>query len=223
MATWRGLNWQRSMYGPSATPEPQPPTAKASVDLPPPPPAIEQPAAQGSWERELSAPPVGPNPFARWQSGDISPWDPASFPDDSLAPPKVTPEQRATYAYNAGFRGRDLVTAVAISMAENQPGDPWAMGPYSENDNTGENEGKWHRALGLWQIRPLTDPDDPRWAASDGWRRFNELMDPQTNANAAMLEFKQKGFGGWEVYNRGLHEQFLSDALQAVAKAGFSQ
>lgn len=215
MATWRGLNWQRSMYGPAGTPEYKPPTVRAQMDLPPPSPAAVQEADQSSWERQMAAPKIGPNPFARWKESMVSSWDPASFPDEPFVE-NVTPVDRADLAYNAGFRGPDLVTMVAISMAENEPGDPWAMGSYSPNDNTGENEGKWQRALGLWQIRPLTNPNDPRWARTDSWRDFTKLLDPQYNAEAAMKEFEQKGFSAWDVYNSKRYERFLPEARAAV-------
>ena len=221
MATWRGLNWQRSMYGPAGTPEYQPPTVRTQMDLPPPPPAVVAPAEQSSWEREFQAPAVGPNPYARFSSSDTSSWDPESFPTGQFVE-NATIEDRAALAYSAGFRGDDLVTMVAISMGEETPGDPWSQGRYSATDNTGENEGKWQRALGLWQIRPLTDPDDPRWAASDGWRDPAKLLDPEYQAYAAKKEFEQKGFEGWDAYNNGSYEQYLDEARSAVERLGLN-
>ena len=192
------------------------------IDMPPSPPAdiqqVESPASLDSWLR--SRQPATRDSFADWQPGMTSPWDPSGFPGKEVAPPPVSIQDRAELAYNAGFRGEQLVTMVAISMAENQPGDPWAMGPYDKTYNTGKSEGKWQRALGLWQIRPLTNPDDPSWVKSDGWRRFADLLDPQTNADAAMLAFDQKGFDAWTTYTGKLHEPYLPQARAAVREMG---
>lgn len=192
------------------------------IDMPPPPAAIQQIDA-GSWERELvlptATPDVKPDAFARWQPGMTSSWDPESFPEEAPEGSFVDPVDdldRAAYLYNAGFTGEELVTMLAISFGENQTGDPWAMGPYSAVDNTGENEGKWQRALGLQQIRPLTDPNNPEWVENDGWRNFAKLLDPEYNAEAAMEEYKQKGFDGWVVYTEDLHVPFLERARETV-------
>jgi hypothetical protein len=172
------------------------------IDMPPPlPPAAVQQAVQAA------------DPFADWQPGMTSPWDPEGFPQESFVD-NISDVDRAAYLFNAGFTGDDLITMVAISMGENQAGDPWARGPYSKSDNTGENEGKWHRALGLQQIRPLTSPQDH---AGDEWRDYAQLLDPQYNADAAWTEFKQKkGFRGWEVYNKDIYLRFMDRAREAV-------
>jgi hypothetical protein len=106
-------------------------------------------------------------------------------------------------------------------MAENETGDPWAMGPYDSTDNVGDSDGKWHRALGLWQIRPLTDPNDPEWSG-DSWRKFEVLLDPQENANAAKIAFDKSGFEAWVTYRRKLHERFLPEARAVVRQLGLS-
>ena len=171
------------------------------IDMPPPPPAAIQQADTGA------------DPLLDWQPGMTSPWDPEGFPNESFVD-NISDVDRAAYLYNAGFTGENLVTMVAISMGENQTGDPWAEGPYSSYDNTGENEGKWQRALGLQQIRPLTNPEN--WQG-DEWRDYAKLLDPQYNADAAMTEFKQKkGFGGWKVFTDNIHLRFMDRARQAV-------
>ena len=169
----------------------------------------------------MEAPAVGPNPYARWQPGMVSSWDPASFPTEPFVE-NVPIQDRAALAYNAGFRGDDLVTIVAISMGEETPGNPWSQGQFSPNDNTGENEGKWQRALGLWQTRPLTNPNDPRWARTDSWRDPAKLLNPEYQAYAAMMEFNQKGFRGWDAYNNGAYKKYLTDARSAVEGLGLS-
>lgn len=209
------------------------PDIRDSVDDMPPPPAIVQqaPSALSGWERELygnqqPAPArpknTGRDPNLDWKPGMKSSFDPESFPTEQFMP-NVTLEERAALTYNAGFRGNDLVTMIAISMAEETPGDPWSMGPYSAADNTGENEGKWQRAFGLYQTRPLTNPNDPKWADSDSWRDMTRLLDPAYQAEAAMKEFRQKkGFDGWEAFTNGAYKQYLDDARSVVRRLGLS-
>src|ERR1700740_3603313 len=72
----------------------------------------------------------------------------------------------ATVAENAGFSGNDLVTAVAIALAESG-GNPNALG------DIGIGQG----SFGLWQINSKYHPE----FGPD----FTTLYDPQTNANAA--------------------------------------
>src|SRR6266852_1569902 len=73
----------------------------------------------------------------------------------------------AQYARNAGFSGPDLVTAVAIALAESG-GDPEAFGDRELAPDKGPS-------VGLWQIDVDTHPE---------YENVN-LTDPQVNANAA--------------------------------------
>lgn len=100
--------------------------------------------------------------------------------------------QVAQYAYNAGFRGNDLVTAVAITVPES--GDnPNAL-------NAPE------RGIGLWQITPGTSAD----------------YDPQTNANDAYKKYVAAGysFSPWTTYTGGEYRQYLGAAANAIASLG---
>jgi Lysozyme like domain len=111
---------------------------------------------------------------------------------------KLSASDIATYAANAGFTGDDLVTAVAIALAESG-GDPQALG-----DTTITPGG----SLGLWQINLRWHPE---FQANP-----NALYDPQTNANAAYSVFKQQGFSAWSTFNGGQYSAHLADASAAV-------
>ena len=108
----------------------------------------------------------------------------------------------ATVAQNAGFSGQDLVTAVAVAMAESS-GNPDALG------DIGIGQG----SFGLWQISskyyPEFGPD------------FTTLYDPQTNANAAFQVYQAAGnsFSPWSTFKSGSYQSFLSSVATDVAIA----
>jgi hypothetical protein len=104
----------------------------------------------------------------------------------------------ATYASSAGFSGNDLVTAVAVALAESG-GDPSIPG-----DNG--------TSMGLWQIHFTVHPQ------FNGW----DLTDPQTNANAAYSLYNARGgtFTDWTTYNTGKYTTFLGEASNGVAAIG---
>lgn len=101
----------------------------------------------------------------------------------------LTPQQIAQLAYNAGFRGNDLNTAVAIAMAESG-GNPAAYNPEAA---AGTPNG--HGSRGLWQIYGFVHPK------YDGQHAF----DPKVNAQAAYEIYRQSGgrFTAWSTYNLG--------------------
>lgn len=76
---------------------------------------------------------------------------------------RLSPEQIAAYAYNAGFRGDALVTAVAVAMAESG-GFTGAHNPSGEDSR------------GLWQINVAPKVRPNKWG---------DLYDPAVNAKAA--------------------------------------
>ena len=108
----------------------------------------------------------------------------------------------ATVAQNAGFSGQDLVTAVAVAMAESS-GNPDALG------DIGIGQG----SFGLWQIsskyHPEFGPD------------FTTLYDPQTNANAAFQVYQAAGnsFSSWSTFKSGSYQSFRSSVATDVAIA----
>jgi hypothetical protein len=114
----------------------------------------------------------------------------------------MTISEIASVASNAGFEGQDLVTAVAVALAESG-GNPQAWG------DAGIGEG----SFGLWQIsskyHPEYGPD------------FTALYDPQTNANAAFAIYSAAGnsFSPWSTFNLGSYQEFMDSAAAAVATA----
>lgn len=115
---------------------------------------------------------------------------------------KLSASDIAGFAANAGFTGDDLVTAVAVALAESS-GNPQAHG----DQGLGSGRG----SFGLWQIysdaHPEYGPD------------FTQLYDPQTNANAAFAIYQAAGnrFTPWSTYKGGQYEAHLSDATAAVS------
>lgn len=113
---------------------------------------------------------------------------------------KLSAQQIAQYAANAGFQNDDLIVAVAIALAESS-GNPQAHG-----DLTLKGSGSY----GLWQIyshaHPEFGPD------------FTQLFDPQTNANAAYQVFKAAGnsFTPWSTFNNAAYAKYLDQAGEGV-------
>jgi hypothetical protein len=123
----------------------------------------------------------------------------------------MTAAEIGTIAANAGFTGDDLVTAVAVAMAESS-GNPNDLG------DIGIGQG----SFGLWQI-------SSRWHPEYG-PDFTQLYDPQTNANAAFAIYSAAGnsFSPWSTFKSGAYKanlqvalaqlsQFVSESVQAVS------
>lgn len=109
----------------------------------------------------------------------------------------------ALLAYNAGFRGEALVTAVAIAYAES------GGNPSNYNPETAANTPNGMGSVGLWQIYRKAHPD----------LAHMDLLDPQVNANAAFEVYKQAGysFHPWSTYQHGSHKKFLDRAAKEVS------
>lgn len=103
--------------------------------------------------------------------------------------PVLSDMQIAQLAYNAGFRGKDLNTAVAIALAESG-GNTDAYNPEAA---AGTAQGSGSR--GLWQIYGTAHP------------KYNNssAFDPRINAQAAYEVYRQSGghFTPWSTYNLG--------------------
>lgn len=97
-------------------------------------------------------------------------------------------------AYNAGFRGTSLVTAVAISLAENRQQDSHAV---NHNPNGTVDRG-------AWQINS---------AHNFAGNPYNL----QTNANQAYRVYRSQGFTAWTTYNNGEFRMFQNQALKTAA------
>jgi hypothetical protein len=119
----------------------------------------------------------------------------------------LSPAQIAEYAAAAGFTGNDLVTAVAIALAES--------GGNSSNYNKEPQDvpGKFNRSsssdgrgsYGLWQIYLAAHPE---FAGAN-------LMDPQTNAAAAYSLYAVEGFHPWSTYTSGEYGMYETPAMLA--------
>lgn len=107
----------------------------------------------------------------------------------------LTPQQIAQYAYRAGFRGTDLVKAVAIAMAESG-GNTEAYNP-----ELGAGTKKGSGSRGLWQIYGQAHP------------QYNNatMFNPQANADAAFQVYREMGnrFTPWSVWNKGIAQKII--------------
>lgn len=119
----------------------------------------------------------------------------------------------ARMAYQAGFRGDDLVRVVAISKRESN----WRPNAFNGNAGTGD------RSYGLMQINMLGDLGPAR-LRQFGLTSNEQLLDPQTNLNAAFRMYSDSGasLNAWGGY-KGLSNTFNTDvdtARAVVASAG---
>lgn len=112
-----------------------------------------------------------------------------------MAQRNLSPQQIAQVAYNAGFRGADLVKAVAIAIAESG-GNTQA---YNPELSAGTKSGSGSR--GLWQIYGTAHP------------QYNNstMFDAQANANAAYQVYREAGnrFTPWSTWNLGMASQII--------------
>lgn len=110
----------------------------------------------------------------------------------------------ARAAYNAGFRGDALATAVAIAGAEST-WNPSAVG------DVGLQSDKWGPSVGMWQGRTLKSPGD--YTGVDAQRDINSLggsstTNIQNNANFAYaLSNGGKNFKPWTTYTSGAYQK----------------
>ncbi len=119
----------------------------------------------------------------------------------------------ARLAYNAGFRGEDLVKVVAISKRESN----WT--PTAFNGNAATND----LSYGLMQIN-MKDSLGPARLSQFGIAANEDLLDPQTNMNAAFTLYSRGGnsLRAWGGY-KGMSDTFSTDipgAEAAVREAG---
>ena len=117
---------------------------------------------------------------------------------------KMSPQERAQVAYQAGFRGQALVDAVAISMAEGDNGE------INNNPSTGDY------SVGPWQINYYGGLGAARTAKYGPASTL--ANDPQKNAAAAFdLSGGGSNFAPWSTYKSGAYKKFLGAAAAAAA------
>lgn len=122
----------------------------------------------------------------------------------------------ADNAYRAGFRGESLITAVAVSCAENSTHQVdlvhvnTATAQNLIDVYVGRKQVTASRDRGLWQINDRAHPD-----VTDA-----QAFNPLENAKAA---YRISGGGTnwrpWTTYNSGAYKKWLNDARTAAAGA----
>ena len=127
---------------------------------------------------------------------------------------QLTGEDVARYAYNAGFRGENLVKAVAIAYRESR----WNAGSYNPNAATKD------LSFGLMQIN-MIDNLGPSRRTQFGISSNEELYDPAVNMRAAFkMSSGGTDFYAWGSY-KGKDPMYSTNpdaARQAVVNAGFN-
>lgn len=116
----------------------------------------------------------------------------------------LTAGQVAQYAYQAGFRGEALITAVAVAHAES------GFDPSNVGDVNLTQPGE--QSVGLWQInyRPTRD-------SATGTRSPTANLDPLTNArNAYTISGGGSNFRPWSTFTSGAYKQYLPEARTAA-------
>jgi hypothetical protein len=121
------------------------------------------------------------------------------------------PELAARLAYNAGFRGEDLVIATAMAGAEST----YNQNAVNQRDARTE---KWGPSYGLWQIRTLQQPQ--QWGGLDRLRDPNVIggeQNAQANANLAKQIFdRSNGWREWGSFTDGRYREYMDVAQQTV-------
>lgn len=118
---------------------------------------------------------------------------------------RLTAAQIASLARDAGFRGDDVTTAVAVALAESG-GRPDAIG-----DTTLQN-GTWGPSVGLFQIRSLREQ-----RGTGGVRDELANRDPATNVrHARAIAATERGWRHWSVVLHGTYRRYLPQARAAL-------
>jgi hypothetical protein len=115
-----------------------------------------------------------------------------------MATPRLTKQQLAQYARQAGFKENQIPMIVGIAGAESKY-DPMALNP---NVSTGDE------SYGLMQINML-GAMGPERLKQFGLKSKEQLYDPLTNLKAAKTIYEQQGPGAWSVYRSGAYKDFL--------------
>lgn len=119
---------------------------------------------------------------------------------------RLTYDQVAKLAMDAGWRGKDAQTAVAIARAESQF-DPMATN-FKRKDHS----------YGLWQIN-MKDAMGPERRAKYGLASNEALFNPETNARVAHAIWKERGgWTDWGAYTNGSWALYRNHAILAVKR-----
>jgi hypothetical protein len=117
---------------------------------------------------------------------------------------QYTREEIIDILVKAGVPNKDIPVMVAIALAESR-GDSDAIGDENLVDN------KWDESIGLFQIRSLKNPNDPKFNKADKLRIKDKLFDPVYNAKVAYeISKKGKTWKDWTTFNEGTYKEFMS-------------
>jgi hypothetical protein len=117
---------------------------------------------------------------------------------------QYTREEIIDILVEAGIPNKDIPIMVAIALAESR-GNSDAIGDENLVDN------KWDESIGLFQIRSLKNPNDPRFNKADKLRIKDKLFDPVYNAKVAYeISKKGKTWKDWTTFNEGTYKEFMS-------------
>jgi hypothetical protein len=109
------------------------------------------------------------------------------------------------YAQNAGFQGADAQRMAAIALAESG-GRPSVI---NNNPKTGDN------SYGLTQVNMIGSLGPAR-LKEFGLQNANQLLDPQTNFNAAKKIKDSSGWNAWTTNNTPAFKQALIQVQKAA-------
>lgn len=118
---------------------------------------------------------------------------------------KLSAQDLAHLAANAGFSGEDLIIAVAVALAESG-GDTSAYNPeVKAGTPTGQG------SFGLWQIYLKAHPEFQSW----------NLYDPHQNVVAAFRVYSNSGrsFSPWSTFQNGAYLAYVNNASLGVQNA----
>jgi hypothetical protein len=136
-----------------------------------------------------------------------------SVPVDLSGTGPLSGEQIAQLAFNAGFRGQDLVDVVAIAKRESS----WNPRAHNPNRKTKDN------SYGLMQIN-MIDGLGPARLKEFGLSSYEDLFDPVKNMQAAFKLYQQSGntlrpWGGYKG-KENTYNTNVAEAQNIVASTG---
>ena len=148
------------------------------------------------------APPA--DPVSQQTGGGVEPATSEPVTSQPLSsgtkPQVLTKAQLKQIARNAGFPESELNTFAAVAMGES--------GGKSDAYNGKGNDDSY----GIMQINMLDRPGykmGTERRQQFGLKSNSELLDPQTNANAAFKIWQSQGWKGWSAYTNGSYERHL--------------
>lgn len=123
----------------------------------------------------------------------------------------------ARACFNAGWRGTELVTMVAVVGQESSFGRNVRGPARTDSGRSTANDPKWYpHCLGPFQMRCLRNPSE--YSGLDAQRRVDVAMDLDAAAKWSYQLYKKQGFRPWSGYTDGGYRKYLSTAKRAVDK-----